>query len=64
MVKTVTKRFRGMVIENSNACALPMLMTLLTAGNLASGITAIMCAAHGILGIGALWCFCYVLRSL
>ena len=32
---------------------LPVLPTLLTAGNLASGITAIMCAAHGMLGIGA-----------
>jgi CDP-diacylglycerol--serine O-phosphatidyltransferase len=32
---------------------LPVLPTLLTAGNLASGITAIMCAAHDMLGLGA-----------
>lgn len=36
---------------------LPVLPTLLTAGNLACGVTAILCAAHDMLGIGALLVF-------
>lgn len=36
---------------------LPVLPTLLTAGNLASGITAILCAAHNMLFVGAIMVF-------
>jgi CDP-diacylglycerol--serine O-phosphatidyltransferase len=36
---------------------LPVLPTLLTAGNLASGITAILCAAHNMLEAGAIMVF-------
>jgi CDP-diacylglycerol--serine O-phosphatidyltransferase len=36
---------------------LPVLPTLLTSGNLASGITAILCAAHNMLEVGAIMVF-------
>ena len=50
----MTKRFRDSGRRKLKRLrSLPVLPTLLTAGNLASGITAIMCAAHGMLGIGA-----------
>ncbi|TVR14663.1 MAG: phosphatidylcholine/phosphatidylserine synthase [Planctomycetota bacterium] len=43
---------------------LPVLPTLFTAGNLASGVTAILCAAHNMLGIGAALVFVAMICDL
>lgn len=43
---------------------LPVLATLFTSGNLAAGVTAIMCAAHDMLGIGATLVFVAMICDL
>jgi CDP-diacylglycerol--serine O-phosphatidyltransferase len=43
---------------------LPVLPTLFTAGNLACGVTAILCAADGLLGVGALLVFLAMICDL
>ena len=43
---------------------LPVLPTLLTAGNLACGVTAILCAAHGRLELGAILIFAAMVCDL
>lgn len=43
---------------------LPVLPTLFTAGNLAAGVTAILCAAHNMLGIGAALVFVAMICDL
>jgi CDP-diacylglycerol--serine O-phosphatidyltransferase len=53
----MSERLNSMRIRIRRLKTLPVLPTLLTAGNLASGITAILCAAHDMLEAGAVMVF-------
>jgi CDP-diacylglycerol--serine O-phosphatidyltransferase len=53
----MSERLNAMKLRMRRLKTLPVLPTLLTAGNLASGITAILCAAHNMLFSGAIMVF-------
>jgi CDP-diacylglycerol--serine O-phosphatidyltransferase len=53
----MSERLNSMRVRMRRLKTLPVLPTLLTAGNLASGITAILCAAHNLLEAGAMMVF-------
>lgn len=53
----MNERVSAMRMRMRRLKTLPVLPTLLTAGNLASGITAILCAAHNMLEMGAIMVF-------
>ena len=53
----MSERLSAMKLRMRRLKTLPVLPTLLTAGNLASGITAILCAAHNMLFVGAIMVF-------
>lgn len=53
----MSDRMNSMRTRMRRLKTLPVLPTLLTAGNLAAGITAILCAAHNMLEVGAFMVF-------
>jgi CDP-diacylglycerol--serine O-phosphatidyltransferase len=53
----MSERMNAMRMRIRRLKTLPVLPTLLTAGNLACGITAILCAAHDMLELGAIMVF-------
>lgn len=53
----MSERLSAMKLRMRRLKTLPVLPTLLTAGNLACGITAILCAAHNLLELGAIMVF-------
>jgi CDP-diacylglycerol---serine O-phosphatidyltransferase len=57
MNKHMSNRLNSMRTRMRRLKTLPVFPTLLTAGNLASGITAILCAAHNMLEVGAIMVF-------
>lgn len=60
----MSERINAMRLRIRRLKTLPVLPTLLTAGNLACGITAILCAAHNMLEVGAIMVFAAMVCDL